>query len=358
VSKKIIFTSGGTGGHIFPAINLMKYFSSKGYDVLLITDLKGNNFLKNYKEARSLVIKTDTTTNKNIFRKIFPLIKIFFSLINSIVILFKEKPDLIIGFGGYVSFPISFSSIFLKIPLVIYENNLVLGRANKKLINISKKILLASQLPENFPKKYLEKAYKVGSILDKKILDYSEKKEKNKNIFSILVLGGSQGAEIFGKVIPSVVEKLNNNEIKIKINQQCLEYQKKSIIDFYKEKKISYNVFSFTDNILNLISETDLAVSRCGASTTSELVQTLTPFIAVPYPFSTDNHQYLNAKYYESLGCCWMLEQNNFDTNNLYNLILEIIKDEKKLDSIKKNMKANSSKNVFNKIENVIKEFI
>jgi len=84
----------------------------------------------------------------------------------------------------------------------------------------------------------------------------------------------------------------------------------------------------------------------------------LTPFIAVPYPFSTDNHQYLNAKYYESLGCCWMLEQNNFDINNLYNLILEIIKDEKKLDSIKKNMKANSSKNVFNKIENVIKEFI
>jgi len=153
MNKKIIFSSGGTGGHIFPAINLMKYFSSKGYDVLLVTDLKGISFLKNYKEARSIIIKTDTPTNKNLVKKFFSLIKIFFSIINSIVILLKEKPDLIIGFGGYVSFPISFSSIFFNVPLVIYENNLVLGRTNKKLLSISKKILLATKLPKNFPKK-------------------------------------------------------------------------------------------------------------------------------------------------------------------------------------------------------------
>ena len=68
MTKKIIFSSGGTGGHIFPAINLMKYFSNKGYDVLLVTDIRGNTFLKNYAQFRSCIINTDTPSNKNFFR--------------------------------------------------------------------------------------------------------------------------------------------------------------------------------------------------------------------------------------------------------------------------------------------------
>ena len=141
--KKIIFSSGGTGGHIFPAINLMKYFSNKGYEVILVTDSRGNNFLKDYSKYRSCIIKTDTPINKSFFRKILTFSTIFFSIIRSILILKKEKPDLIFGFGGYVSFPISIASKFFNIPLVIYENNLVLGRTNKSLLPFSKKLLSA-----------------------------------------------------------------------------------------------------------------------------------------------------------------------------------------------------------------------
>ena len=68
MTKKIIFSSGGTGGHIFPAINLMKYFSNKGYDVLLVTDIRGNSFLNNYTRFRSRIIRTDTPSNKNFLR--------------------------------------------------------------------------------------------------------------------------------------------------------------------------------------------------------------------------------------------------------------------------------------------------
>ena len=154
MTKKIIFSSGGTGGHIFPAINLMKYFSNKGYDVLLITDIRGNTFLKNHARFRSCIINTDTPSNKSFFRKIFSFIMILFSITRSILILRKEKPDLIIGFGGYVSFPISFSSRFYNTPLVIYENNLVLGRTNKNLLPLSKKLLLGTKMPINVPTKY------------------------------------------------------------------------------------------------------------------------------------------------------------------------------------------------------------
>ena len=101
-----------------------------------------------------------------------------------------------------------------------------------------------------------------------------------------------------------------------------------------------------------------MAISRCRASTTAELVNTLTPFIAIPYPHSMDNHQYLNAKYYENKGCCWVIEQDKFNSVNLFNLILEIMKDKTKLQNVRENMKKNDSKDVYIKVEKAINEFI
>ena len=359
MTKKIIFSSGGTGGHIFPAINLMKHFSNKGYDVLLVTDAKGSIFLKNYTHFRSCIINTDTPSNKNILKKLFSFVVIFFSIVKSIMVLKKEKPNLIIGFGGYVSFPISFSTRFYNIPLVIYENNLVLGRTNKILLPLSKKLLLGTKIPVNFPAQYKSKVYQVGNILREEIVNYTiiEKKNNSKN-FSILVLGGSQGAEIFGEIIPSAINMLKEAGYMIEIKQQCIKQQKNSLIEFYKKNNIKSNIFDFTNNILDLISLSDLAVSRCGASTTAELVHTLTPFIAVPYPHSTDNHQYLNAEHYKNNGCCWVLEQDNFTSKNLFNLVMEIMTDRKKLENVRENMKKNDSKNVYVKVENAVKEFI
>ena len=151
MSKKIIFSAGGTGGHIFPAINLMKHFFNKGYKVLLVTDIRGNNFIKNYSEFQSYVLKVETLTNKNFFKKLLSFFVIFYSIIRSVIILKKEKPNLILGFGGYASFPISFTSKFFNLPLIIYENNAVLGRANKYLAFFSKKILVAKKISTNFP---------------------------------------------------------------------------------------------------------------------------------------------------------------------------------------------------------------
>ena len=139
MNKKIIFSAGGTGGHIFPAIHLMRHFFEKGYKVLLVTDKRGNNFINKYSEFKYYTLTASTTTNKNILNKILSLLIIFYSLIKSILILKKEKADLIIGFGGYVSFPISIVSKFFKLPLIIYENNLVLGRTNKYLLKYAKK---------------------------------------------------------------------------------------------------------------------------------------------------------------------------------------------------------------------------
>jgi len=359
MSKKIIFAAGGTGGHIFPAINLMKHFFEKGYEVVLVTDKRGNNFVNKYSKFKSYELKARTLTNKNFLGKILSLIMIFYSLLKSIIILKKEKADLTIGFGGYVSFPTSFISRFFNLPLVIYEPNMVLGRANKYLLPLAKKIFLAQRINTNFPEKYENKADIVGSIINKDIINYSnfEKKRDNKS-FSILVLGGSQGTEIFGKIVPPVINMIKEEGYAIQINQQCIKSQKDSVVDYYKKKNIKSYIFEFDKNILNLILSSDLAITRCGASAIAELAYTLTPFIAVPLPDSIDNHQYLNAKYYEDKDCCWILDQNNFNKENLFNLVIGVIKDKKKLESRYENMKKNYTNNVYSVIEKKIKEII
>mgnify|MGYP001179805922 CR=1 FL=1 len=358
MSKKIIFSSGGTGGHILPAIHLMNHFSKRGYDVILVTDHRGKNLLNkiNYK---FYTIKSETIIKKNFFKKIISLFVIIISLFKSYFILKKEKPDLVFGFGGYASFPISFVSKFFKIPLIIYENNLILGRSNKYLLSISRKILLGTSLPINFPEKYKNKVQLVGNILREEILNFSKNLKKNNNeIFSILILGGSQGADIFGKIIPPAIKKLKDKGYNIKINQHCVESQKKFLDEFYRKNNIKCNTFIFTEKILDFLASSDLAISRCGASTTAELVYTLTPFIAVPYPYSMDNHQYINAKYYQTKGCCWLIKQEDFTSDNLFNLVIEIMNDKRKLENISKNMQKIVSGNVYNKVENIIKEII
>ena len=151
---------------------------------------------------------------------------------------------------------------------------------------------------------------------------------------------------------------IKNEGYEIEIIQQCVMSQKLSIVNFYEKNNIKNYVFEFDKNILKLVLSSNLAITRCGASTTAELAHTLTPFIAVPLPNSVDNHQYLNAKYYQNNGCCWILEQNNFNTENLFNLIMETIKNKNKLDNMRENMKKVSRNNVYTNIEKHVEEVI
>ncbi len=356
MTKKILFTSGGTGGHIFPAINLMNFFYKKGHQVVLVTDNRGYKFLKEYPNLKSNIIKTDTPTNKNFFKKIYSFINIVFAIFRSILILKKEKPNLVIGFGGYVSFPLCFATRFYKIPLVIYENNIVIGKTNKSLMGLSKKVLLSKKV-KDFPINYENKFYIVGNILKEEVLKFSNYKKKS-DIFSILVLGGSQGAEIFGKIIPEAIKIIKDKGYKIEIYQQCISEQQLTLENFYDKNNIKNNIFSFSSDLVKLYSSVDLAITRSGASTTAELLHTAIPFVAVPYPYSIDNHQHLNAKYYQDIGCCWVLEQNNFNKQSLSELIINILEDNKQLINIQTNMKENTINNVYDKVEEALKEFI
>ena len=153
--------------------------------------------------------------------------------------------------------------------------------------------------------------------------------------------------------------QINENGRKI-FHPNLISWSKRYLgtIALTKENNIKSNVFTFSNDILNLITSSNLAITRCGASTLAELDHTRIPFIAVPLPDSVDNHQYLNAKHYKDKGICWIMEQINFSSINLFNLIMEIMNDKNKLKNIRNSMKKNGSKDVYIKVENAIREFI
>ena len=356
--KKILFTAGGTGGHILPTVSLVNFFE-KNYDIVLVSDSRAKKYFKLNKKIKIYTISTDTPYKKNIIQILRAYFKIFISLFESIFIFIKEKPNLVFGLGGYVSFPISFISKIFSCPLVLYENNASIGRANLKLLFVAKKIFVGNDNILNCPNRYLSKIKHTGNVLREEIYRFDNKKTNGMGEkISILVTGGSQGAEIFGQVIPEVIKVLNKKGILKNIHQQCTKNQKIILENFYNENKINNSVFEFDSNIFEKIISSDLVITRSGASTLGELVHLNKPFIAIPFSHAMDNHQMENARYYFERGFCWMIEQQNFNKETLLNLINKIYNSREDYLLKVKKMKENKKIIPFHIIQNEFDKLI
>ena len=166
--KKIIIATGGTGGHVFPAYSLAKHFiDNKKIYVEIISDKRGLKYLQNYHDIKIIKISSSTIFKKNIFRALLSLITIFYSILRSMIILTINRPNLVFGMGGYSSFPVCIAASILRIPFIIYENNLYLGKANRYLLPFAKKIFVSYKELEGIPKKFNNKICVTGNIIRK-----------------------------------------------------------------------------------------------------------------------------------------------------------------------------------------------
>ena len=158
--------------------------------------------------------------------------------------------------------------------------------------------------------KYKNKITHIGFLLRDNILGVKNTNlETTKNNLSILVIGGSQSAKVFGEQIPEVIEECNKKGIKFNVYQQCLESQKKDIQNIYGKLDIKFELFTFCNDLSKYYQKSDIVITRCGASSIAELVNLRVPFVAVPLPSSIDNHQFKNAKYFNEKNYCFLLEQ-------------------------------------------------
>ncbi len=360
--KKILISTGGSGGHVVPALNLYQHLKND-FDVKIYTDVRGAKYIpkdikKNIFEVRKLPEKKYLLPLKIIF--------IFFSFIKSLVHLTRNKFDIIISTGGYMSLPIVLAAKIFNIKIYLIEPNSIIGRSNKFLLKFSNNILcydknlLINNKNFNLETKNISNNKKIiiEPLLNKCFYSHKNSGREIKKTLKILIIGGSQASLFFSKKLKNEIIDLAS-KYHIEVTQQLSsEYD---IVDYKKEydkKNIKNNLFFFENNFLCKENNFDIAITRAGASTLAELAHLGIPFISIPFPYATDNHQFLNTKRYLDLNCCWILEEKNFISGDIYKIINKIMLNKNEYILKKNNLEKLSDNNTWEDInKKIIKYF-
>ena len=354
---KVLIAIGGTGGHVFPGCNLAEHLIENNYKVSLVADKRGYKFLNNFKNLDVTVIPSTPILKNNIISQFSSLSIVFYSIVRSLFFLIFNRPVIVFGMGGYAAFPICIAAKILRIRFVIYENNLLIGKANRFLLPFSEKILVSNKELEGIEDKYKDKIIEIGNIIKKEIINFSKDYKGNSEVLKILVLGGSQAAEVFADTLPEIFKKCLREGIKLRVYQHCLPSQNRKLELFYRETKINFETFNFSSNLTDYFSKVDIAITRSGSSILAELVNANIPFISVPLPSSADNHQLKNANYYKRKNLAFLIEEKDLN-KKLLNLIKDIFQNSSEFEQIKKNQRQYSDKNVYENIDIILKKII
>lgn len=309
--KIILLTAGGTGGHFFPAVALAEELAKNlELEVHISTDNRCKKYLTNDINIKSHIV--DLYINlRGIINKLKIPFSIYLSLIKAFILIKKLKPKLIIGFGGYPSFPLMFIGQLLSIPTIVYEQNSFFGKSNKFFTKKAILIALAYKSTQNLPTNYSDKILIIGDFVRDKIKNLPEKSSFSNKPFNLLVFGGSQGAKIFSSLVPEAIKILLTKypETEIRIVQQVLENDKERVKKAYDNLKIQSTLSDFFHDIYKQYENSHLVIARAGATTIAELTQIGLPAIFIPLPSSADDHQYYNAKSLQDSNCSWYYRQ-------------------------------------------------
>ena len=179
------------------SIHLANFFKKENFFVKITSDKRGLKYLKNYKNFNVTEILASPLLKKNIFKLAFSTLTIVISIIKSLIFLIFNRPSIVFGMGGYSSFPICIAASFLKIKFIIYESNLILGKANKYLLPFAQENICFLQRTRRFLKNFRVKICEIGNIIREEIINFNNKSydAEQFNSIKILVLGGSQAAK-------------------------------------------------------------------------------------------------------------------------------------------------------------------
>ena len=319
--KIVVLAAGGTGGHLFPAQALAEQLEHQGVRINLITDKRATEIGGALADVDTYRISAFGVSGRSIIRRICAVFGLCFGFIQAILFLRAIKPNVVVGFGSYASFPTMAAAILLRYRTVIHEQNAILGRANRFLAPRVTRIATAFEFVSNLKAKDRQKMVWTGNPLRPDIVAISDKPypkfSQNSNI-NILIFGGSQGATIFSNIVPKALMLLPQEIImRIRVVQQCRDEDVIRVQKIYSQANIKAIVKPFFNDIANHISWCHLVICRAGASTLAELAAAGRPAILVPFPHAIDDHQTRNAQGLCDAGGGWMIAQDSFTARAL-----------------------------------------
>jgi len=310
----IILAAGGTGGHIFPAEALARELLGRGYKVALMTDQRGTKFSD---DLLVPVYRTRASSlGQGVFGKIRSIMEMGVGVLQARRRLGRERPDVVVGFGGYPSVPTLYAAAQMNIPIILHDSNAILGRANRALMEKAR--IIATSFPHVTGLKPSTNVRLVHTgnpvrpaFMALRGTPYPVLADDGP--MKILVMGGSLGARVFSHVVPKALALMPEHlRRRIVISQQCRKENIEAARADFAAAGVDAELSSFFRDVPERMAEAHLIICRAGGSTVAELTVIGRPSILVPMPHGHAGEQTANAEAVAEAGGAWLIPEQAF----------------------------------------------
>ncbi|GHB01373.1 UDP-N-acetylglucosamine--N-acetylmuramyl-(pentapeptide) pyrophosphoryl-undecaprenol N-acetylglucosamine transferase [Algimonas arctica] len=332
---RALLAAGGTGGHMFPAQSLSEELTRLGWECAMITDARGRKHAGRIKADPIIEVKAASISPRHPIKAVRGTWQLAQGVRQSKAFMRAWKPDVVIGFGGYPSFPALRAAERLGIARVIHEQNAVLGRVNrvfaKKATVVASGFADLAKLPDGSNHQF------IGNPMRDAILKASNKSVSGPGI-NLVIVGGSLGANIISDVVPQAVAALPAEIRKMMtVTQQTTKTHLDAAQKQYADAGVAATLDTFFSDIEVHLAKADLIIARAGASSVSEIALMGKPSILVPLGIAMDDHQTANAKALERLDAAKIVPESDFTVDRLTQVLTEILNDTDWLDRAGRN---------------------
>ncbi|MBL8675520.1 MAG: UDP-N-acetylglucosamine--N-acetylmuramyl-(pentapeptide) pyrophosphoryl-undecaprenol N-acetylglucosamine transferase [Rhodospirillales bacterium] len=319
-NRPVVLAAGGTGGHVFPAEALAGELAARGVPIALVTDDRGRQWKGALAEHPVHSVRSGSPGAGGIANRIANVAALGVGCVQAYALLGRLAPALVVGFGGYASVPPLLAARARGIATLVHEQNAVFGRANRLVAGARTTIATAfaevRHLDAADPRVRL-----VGNpVRDavRAVRDIPYAPPGGDALIRMVVIGGSQGAASFGKVIPEAVVALPEAvRRRLRLAQQCRADDLERVTAFYAANGVDAECRAFFPDFPARLAGAHLVVARAGASTVAELSTSGRPSILVPFPHATEDHQRANARAVDEVGASILLPHEAFTADAL-----------------------------------------
>ena len=324
MTNSVVIAGGGTGGHLYPGIALAKALMKHDADIQI-------TFVGTQQGIESRVLPREGFPLKTIWSggllgkkgigRLINWLKLPVSLLQSLGYLLMNRPKLVVGVGGYVSGPLALSAWALRIPVLVHEQNTVPGATNRWLAKIANKVAITFEMS----KKYFpaHKVVETGNMIREEFTEAKQANVPTTEKFTVLVLGGSQGAHSINHALLAAMDTLEPMKDRLHFIHQTGQTDEAEVRTGYESKGFSADAQAFIYDMVEQYRKASLIICRSGATTLAEVTALGIPSVLVPYPFAAHNHQEHNARALESNGAAQVILDRDINGEQLAQIILD-----------------------------------
>jgi len=316
--KLLLMAAGGTGGHMFPAQALAERMLARGWRVKLSTDARGARYTGGFPHTVEISqVSSATFARGGLLAKAMVGPKIAGGVLSMMMQMRRERPDAVVGFGGYPSIPALGAATLLKLPRMIHEQNGVLGRVNQLFAKRVQGVACGTwptDLPEGVPHEH------VGNPVRQAVMERAGAAYIPPGDYpmSLLVMGGSQGARILSDVVPGAVAALPEAiRQHLRVSHQARAEDQERVAAFYAEHGVNADVQPFFHDVPARMSEAQLVISRAGASSVADISVIGRPSILIPFAAAAGDHQSANARGLAAADAAVVIPESALDVSVL-----------------------------------------